>query len=50
MSKKAVYAPELELAQAYVPDQPYERTFSPEEGLKKGTIFPSLFRPYKGNK
>lgn len=31
---------------AYVMDQMLRRTFSPEEALKKGTIFPELFSPY----
>lgn len=31
---------------AYVMDQMLKRTFSPEEALKKGTIFPELFSPY----
>ncbi|HHY93476.1 MAG TPA: spore coat associated protein CotJA [Firmicutes bacterium] len=35
-----------ELARAYVPPQVYAQTFSPQEGLKAGTIFPELVRPY----
>lgn len=35
-----------ELARAYVPVQIYTRRFSPAEGLKAGTIFPELVRPY----
>lgn len=35
------------LAQAYVPNQKICDFFEPMEGLKKGTIFPSLYRPYK---
>lgn len=31
---------------AYVMDQTLRRTFSLEEALKKGTIFPELFSPY----
>lgn len=31
---------------AYVMDQMLRKTFSPEEALKKGTIFPELFSPY----
>jgi len=34
------------LAQAYVPIQQMERTFTPEVGLSMGTIFPELVRPY----
>jgi hypothetical protein len=40
--------PNLELARAYVPDQPYTRIFSPEEALCQGTLFPDLVRPYTG--
>ena len=38
----------MELAQAYVRPQRMERIFPPEEGLRKGTIFPSLYQPYIG--
>lgn len=31
---------------AYVMDQTLTKTFSPEDALKKGTIFPELFSPY----
>lgn len=31
---------------AYVMDQTLTKTFSPEEGLRKGTIFPELVSPY----
>ncbi|MDD2498186.1 MAG: spore coat associated protein CotJA [Bacillota bacterium] len=41
---------DLKLAQAYVPDQPYERLFPLDEALERGTIFPSLYRPYKPKK
>ena len=37
---------ELPLAQAYIPAQGFDGTFPPEEGLRKGTIFPSLYKPY----
>jgi hypothetical protein len=40
---------DLKLAQAYVPDQPYERLF-PLDALERETIFPSLYRPYKPKK
>lgn len=36
----------MQLARAYVPDQPYIGMFPPEEALKKGTIFPNLAIPY----
>lgn len=35
-----------ELAQAYVPVQKYVNSFSPQEALKHGTLFPELVRPY----
>ncbi|MCL2323165.1 MAG: spore coat associated protein CotJA [Oscillospiraceae bacterium] len=40
----------VELAQAYVPFQKMNRLFSPEEGLRKGTIFPELYKPYRPHK
>lgn len=36
------------LAMAYVPMQPWEEPFDPAKGLGSGTIFPSLFLPFKG--
>ena len=36
----------LMLAQSYVPWQTIEKTFSPADGLKMGTIFPELVSPY----
>ena len=36
------------IAMAYVPMQPWEVPFDPAESLKSGTIFPSLFLPFKG--
>ncbi|MDI3281448.1 MAG: spore coat associated protein CotJA [Bacillota bacterium] len=38
---------EMRLARAFVPFQTYRTTFSPEEGLRKGTIFPELYFPYR---
>ena len=38
--------PGLKYAEAFVPPQRYVRTWGPEEGLHKGTIFPELFSPY----
>ncbi|MGB9887783.1 MAG: spore coat associated protein CotJA [Moorellales bacterium] len=35
------------LARAYIPFQEYTRRHSPEEGLRKGTIFPELYQPYR---
>jgi hypothetical protein len=40
----------IRLAQAWVPDQPYERLFPLDEALMKGTIFPGLYQPYKPKK
>jgi hypothetical protein len=40
----------MRLAQAWVPDQPYERLFPLDEALEKGTIFPGLYQPYKPKK
>lgn len=34
------------LAQSYVPWQIMDKTFTPEIGLKMGTIFPELVSPY----
>ncbi|MCL2383832.1 MAG: spore coat associated protein CotJA [Oscillospiraceae bacterium] len=36
----------IELAQSYVPWQVMGETFTPEMGLKMGTIFPELTSPY----
>ena len=38
----------LQLAQAYVPMQIYINRWDPMQGLMAGTIFPELYRPYKG--
>ncbi|MGI6603837.1 MAG: spore coat associated protein CotJA [bacterium] len=38
----------LQLARAYVPFQIYTTRFDPVEGLRRGTIFPELYMPYKG--
>ncbi|NLU51467.1 MAG: spore coat associated protein CotJA [Clostridiaceae bacterium] len=32
------------LAEAYVPYQIYNKIFTPQEALKKGTVFPELAR------
>lgn len=34
------------IAMAYVPWQKFEETWMPEEGLYRGTIFPSLYKPF----
>ncbi|NLJ97723.1 MAG: spore coat associated protein CotJA [Tissierellia bacterium] len=38
------------LARAYVPIQIMNQVYSPSEALKKGTLFPELYRPYKAEK
>ncbi len=42
--------PYTKLAHAYVPFQVMEKVFSPEEALRKGTLFPELYMPYKHEK
>jgi len=37
----------LELARAYILFQQYTESYSPEEALEKGTLFPELYRPYR---
>jgi len=39
--------PSGELARAYIIPQRYQKVLSPQEGLRKGTIFPELIRPYR---
>ena len=34
------------LARAYVPFQTMNQVYSPNEALKRGTLFPELYRPY----
>jgi hypothetical protein len=50
MCKMQYYCPEpitmAKLAHAYVPFQCLMCLYSPEQGLKQGTIFPELDRPY----
>ncbi|HHV79555.1 MAG TPA: spore coat associated protein CotJA [Firmicutes bacterium] len=36
-----------ELAMAFIPIQVYTRRFDPAEGLRRGTIFPELYKPYR---
>ena len=35
------------LAHAYVPIQQYTRSYSLEEALQKGTLYPELWMPYE---
>ncbi|MEW6275242.1 MAG: spore coat associated protein CotJA [Bacillota bacterium] len=44
--KASAFVASVKLAQAYVPWQRYGVTFSPQEALEKGTLFPELYRPY----
>ncbi|QIB27069.1 spore coat associated protein CotJA [Caloranaerobacter azorensis] len=39
--------PYYELAKAYIPYQIMGKIYCHEEALKKGTIFPELYMPYK---
>ncbi|MDD3183810.1 MAG: spore coat associated protein CotJA [Anaerostipes sp.] len=38
----------LALAMAYVPWQHWNHVYSPEEGIRCGTIFPELNKPFYG--
>lgn len=38
--------PNNDLARAYIPFQIMDKVYSPREALKKGTLFPELYRPY----
>lgn len=40
----------LPLAMAYVPWQTWEDLYKPEEGLKQGTIFMQLNKPFTGRR
>ena len=39
-------SPNNDLARAYVPFQIMGTVYSPREALKKGTLFPELYKPY----
>ncbi|MGI6129546.1 MAG: spore coat associated protein CotJA [bacterium] len=39
--------PQMRLARAYVPIQIFTTRLEPMEGLRRGTIFPELYMPYK---
>ena len=41
-----INVPQMRYAQAYVPFQKYEATFSPEKALAHGTVFSDLCQPY----
>ncbi|MEC9489144.1 MAG: spore coat associated protein CotJA [Halanaerobium sp.] len=38
--------PGMRLAQAYIPYQIMNMTYSPFEALQRGTLFPELYQPY----
>ncbi|HHY92972.1 MAG TPA: spore coat associated protein CotJA [Firmicutes bacterium] len=44
---KAQALQQLRLARAYVPFQMYTTRFEPLEALRRGTIFPELYMPYR---
>lgn len=44
---KAQALQQLRLARAYVPFQVYSTRFEPLEALRRGTIFPELYMPYR---
>lgn len=39
-------SPDDSIARAYVPFQYMNQVYSSEEALKKGTLFPELYKPY----
>jgi len=43
-------SPDMDLARAYVPNQVMGKVYSPQEALRKGTLFPELYMPYKYDK
>jgi hypothetical protein len=46
MDTESVFPENPMLAQSYVPMQRMKKVFTPEVGLKMGTIFPELVSPY----
>lgn len=49
MIKDRVFAsPDTPLAMAYVPWQFWDKTYEPEVGFSRGTIFPRLDKPFVG--
>ncbi|BCV23898.1 MAG TPA: spore coat associated protein CotJA [Firmicutes bacterium] len=44
---KAQTLQQLQLARAYVPFQIFTTRLEPLEGLRRGTIFPELYMPYR---
>ncbi|NLL82150.1 MAG: spore coat associated protein CotJA [Tissierellia bacterium] len=39
----------MELARAYVPFQIMNQVFNQKEALRRGTLFPELYKPYTPN-
>lgn len=49
-NKQTIQGPgmgDLRLAHAYVPFQYYSRNYSPGEALRRGTLYPELYMPYR---
>lgn len=39
--------PEIRLATAYIPNQPYVGLVPLQEGFHRGSMFPNLYQPYQ---
>ncbi|HLV08578.1 MAG TPA: spore coat associated protein CotJA [Halanaerobiales bacterium] len=37
----------MKLAHAYIPYQEFREAYSPEQALRRGTLFPELWMPYQ---
>lgn len=46
-NKQFPFVDTFKLGKAYVPYQTMVCVMEPEKGLKKGTIFPELYSPYR---
>lgn len=46
MPKEEYGCSTMQLAHSYVPWQVYDKAFSPQEALMKGTLFPELYGTY----
>jgi hypothetical protein len=46
--KRPTVPAKMVLAMAYVPDQTWETPYDVNEGLDRGTLFPSLDKPFLG--
>ncbi|PIH05820.1 spore coat associated protein CotJA [Clostridium combesii] len=40
---------ECELARAYICPQKFKRIYKVDKALKRGTLFPDLYRPYESS-